>query len=102
MHAMLTLSGEEIMKKLLAVGLCSWCAWSYAQTADELINAGRNTENVPVQGMGYDLKNHSTLKQINKSNIRRLVPIWSISLMNDFGETAQPTIYNGVMYVINA
>ena len=52
--------------------------------------------------MGYDLKNYSALKQINKSNVKRLVPIWSMSLMNDFGETAQPTIYNGVMYVINA
>ncbi len=52
--------------------------------------------------MGYDLKNYSPLKQINKSNIKRLVPVWSMSLMNEFGETAQPTIYNGVMYVINA
>ncbi len=90
------------MKKLLAVWLCSWCAWGYAQTAEELINAGKNTDNVPVQGMGYDLKNYSPLRQINKSNVKRLVPIWSMSLMNDFGETAQPTIYNGVMYVINA
>lgn len=96
------------MKNLMAVWLCSlpFCLLgalpSQAQTADELINAGKNPENVPVQGMGYDLKNHSPLKQITKSNVKRLVPIWSMSLMNDFGETAQPTIYNGVMYVINA
>ena len=93
------------MKKLLAmayVGLCLWCAPGYAQTAEELLNAGNNTDNVPLQGMGYDLKNYSPLDQINKSNVKRLVPIWSMSLMNDFGETAQPTIYNGVMYVINA
>src|SRR5687767_10154059 len=94
------LSNREgiVMKKLLAVWLCCGCLCAHAQTADELINAGKNTENVPVQGMGYDLKNYSPLRQINKSNIKRLVPIWSISLMNDFGETAQPTIYNGVMY----
>ena len=87
---------------ILSIALCSWCALSYAQTSDELINAGKNTDNVPVQGMGYDLKNYSPLNQINKSNVKRLVPIWSMSLMNEFGETAQPTIYNGVMYVINA
>jgi alcohol dehydrogenase (cytochrome c) len=29
------------------------------------------------------------------------VPIWSASLSNDQGELAAPTIYNGVMYVIN-
>ena len=92
----------EIMQKLLAVLLYAWCAWVYAQTADDLINAGKNTENVTTQGMGYDLKNYSPLKQINKSSVKRLVPIWSTSLMNDLGETAQPTVYNGVMYVINA
>src|SRR2546430_125709 len=51
--------------------------------------------------MGYDLKMYSPLKQINKSNVRRLVPIWSFSLTNDVGEHSQPTIYNGVMYVVN-
>ena len=93
------------MKKLLAVWLCSGCAWyalSYAQTTEELLNKNNNTENVTTQGMGYDLKNYSALKQINKSNVKRMVPIWSMSLMNEYGETAQPTIYNGVMYVINA
>ena len=89
------------MKKLLAICLCSWCSWGYAQTAEELRNPGKNTDNVITQGLGYDLKNYSPLDQINRSNVRRLVPIWSMSLMNDQGELAQPTIYNGVMYVIN-
>ena len=63
------------MRAMLAAWLCAWCAWGYAQTAEELINKSRNTENVTTQGMGYDLKNHSPLRQINKSNVRRLVPI---------------------------
>src|SRR6266702_2981818 len=50
--------------------------------------------------MGYDLKMYSPLKEINKSNVRRLVPIWSFSLANDVGEHSQPTIYNGVMYEV--
>ena len=68
---------------------------------DELVNDGKNTENVTTQSMGYDRKSYSPLKQINTSNIKRLVPIWSTSVMNDLGELAAPTIYNGVMYVIN-
>ena len=40
--------------------------------------------------------------QINKQSIRRLVPVWSLSLDNNWGEQAQPIIYNGVMYVTNA
>ena len=51
--------------------------------------------------MGYDRKSYSPLRQINKTNVKRLVPIWSTSLMNDMGELAAPTIYDGVMYVIN-
>jgi len=90
------------MKTFLYVCLYSWCALAAAQTNDDLLDKTKNTENITTQGMGYALKNHSALKQINKSNVKRLVPVWSMSLMNDFGETAQPTIYNGVMYVINA
>ena len=72
-----------------------------AQTTEELVNDGKNTENVTTQSMGYDRKSYSPLKQINKSNVKRLVPVWSASLMNDLGELAAPTVYNGVMYVIN-
>jgi alcohol dehydrogenase (cytochrome c) len=71
------------------------------QTLQELMNDGKNTENVLTQSMGYDRKSYSPLKQINKSNIKRLVPVWSSSVMNDQGELGQPTIYNGVMYVVN-
>src|SRR6267143_1258843 len=90
-----------IMKKVLTALLCSWCGFGSAQTAEELLNDGKNTENVTTFGMGYDLKMWSPLGQINRSNIKRLVPIWNFSLMNDMGELSQPTIYNGVMYVVN-
>ena len=91
------------MKRLLLLaillGAYPWSALS--QTNEELLNDGRNTENVTTQSMGYDRKSYSPLNQINKSNVRRLVPLWSASLSNDQGELAAPTIYNGVMYVIN-
>ena len=86
---------------LVAILLSIWSAPGIAQTLDELVSDGKNTENVTTQSMGYDRKNYSPLSQINTSNVRRLVPIWSTSLMNDMGELASPTIYNGVMYVIN-
>src|SRR4051812_47642330 len=92
------------MKKMLAALLCLLCFGSgpgFPQTADELLNDGRNPENVTTFGMGYDLKMYSPLAQIDKSNVRRLVPIWAFSLSNDVGEHSQPTIYNGVMYVVN-
>jgi alcohol dehydrogenase (cytochrome c) len=89
------------MKIILVALLCCGCALGHAQTAQELVNDGKNPENVTTFGMGYDLKMYSPLKQINKSNVKRLVPIWNTSLMNDMGELAQPTVYDGVMYVVN-
>jgi len=76
-------------------------ALGLAQTNQDLLNDGKNTENVTTQSMGYDRKSYSPLKQINKTNIKRLVPIWNSSLMNDQGELSAPTIFNGVMYVVN-
>ena len=73
-----------------------WPAFGLAQTMEELVGDGKNTDNVLNHSMGLDRKSYSPLKQINKSNIKRLVPIWSTSLMNDWGELAAPTVYNGV------
>src|SRR5215469_7762087 len=81
--------------------LALFAALGLAQTTDELINDGKNTENVLTQSMGYDRKSYSPLKQINKSNVKKLVPLWNTSVMNDQGELAQPTVYDGVMYVVN-
>jgi len=96
-------AGGMLMKNmwLLAALLGCWPGPAVAQSTDELVNDGKNTENVTTQSMGYDRKSYSPLKQINASTVKRLVPIWSTSLMNDMGELAAPTIYNGVMYVIN-
>src|SRR6266852_4383673 len=95
--------GKPIMKKIwvCATLLGFWAAPGWTQTTEELVNDGKNTENVTTQSMGYDRKSYSPLEQINKSNVKRLVPIWNSSLMNDQGELAAPTIYNGVMYVFN-
>ncbi len=78
-----------------------WAGLGLTQTTEDLVNDGKNTENVTTQSMGYDRKSYSPLKQINKSTVKRLVPIWSTSLMNDQGELAAPTVYQGVMYVVN-
>ena len=72
-----------------------------AQTMDELLSDGRNTDNVLTQSMGLKRQSYSPLNQINKGNVKRLVPVWSTSLMNDNGELAAPVVHNGVIYTIN-
>jgi alcohol dehydrogenase (cytochrome c) len=73
---------------LCATLLVLWATVGLAQTTEELVNDGKNTENVTTQSMGYDRKSYSPLKQINKSNVKRMVPIWNASMMNDQGELA--------------
>ena len=82
------------MKKLLAaitiVGLASLAnAQTDAQLRADGTKAG-NPENVLTYGMGYHQNRYSPLNQINKSNVKRLVPVWSTSLDNELGEQAQP------------
>jgi alcohol dehydrogenase (cytochrome c) len=86
---------------LIAICLLFLAGFSKSQTTQELVTDGRNTENVITHSMGYDRKSFSPLKQINKSNVARLTPIWNTSVMNDLGELAAPVIYDGVMYAIN-
>jgi alcohol dehydrogenase (cytochrome c) len=73
-----------------------------SQTNEELLNDGRNTDNVLTYGMGYSQHRYSPLNQINKRNVRRLAPAWSVSLGSNYGEQGQPLVYNGVLYATNA
>ena len=74
-----------------------------AQTQQELLRDGNggSTDNVLTYGMGYHQQRYSPLKQINKSTVRKLVPVWSVSLANEYGEQGQPLVYNGVLYTAN-
>jgi alcohol dehydrogenase (cytochrome c) len=86
----------------LVVGLLGYFSTvGFAQTWEELVADAASLDNVVTQSMGYSRQSYSPLDEINKSNIKRLVPIWNASLMNQYGELAAPTIYDGVMYVIN-
>src|SRR5258708_6884008 len=73
-----------------------------AQTLDDLKNDGKSADSSPTYGMGYHQQRYSPLRQIDKNTVRRLVPVWNLSLDNNWGEQAQPIVYDGVMYVTNA
>src|SRR5215213_6125020 len=96
-------TGSMFMKRILAVAtFLLFGVPASAQTLDDLRNDGKNTDNVLTYGMGYNQNRFSALKEINKATIKRLVPVWNLSLANEWGEQAQPLVHNGVMYVTNA
>ena len=54
------------MKHLIAALLCGCCALAQAQTAQELLTDGKNTDNITTYGMGYDMKRYS---QIGRAHV---------------------------------
>src|SRR5262245_3395477 len=92
------------MKALLSCAALAFAVAgsTFGQTAQDLVSDGKNSDNVLTYGMGYHQNRYSPLAQINKGNVKRLVPVWNLSLDNQFGEQAQPLVYDGVMYVSNA
>ncbi len=86
---------------LVVLLACAGCA-QFGPTAGDLKSDGSNTDNILTYGMGYAQNRYSPLAQINKANVKKLVPVWTLGLENDFGEQAQPMIYDGVMYVSDA
>lgn len=92
----------KAVSAIAAAALLAYAGLTSAQTAEDLLNDSKTPDNVVTYGMGYDLQRFSPLKQINASNVKRLVPVWNTGLSNLLGEQAQPLVYNGVMYVTNA
>src|ERR1044072_9543818 len=93
------------MKRVIA-GMAVWAmvaAGAHAQSQQELTRDGNggSTDNVLTYGMGYHQQRYSKLDQLNKTTVKRLVPVWSASLGNEYGEQGQPLVYNGVMYAAN-
>lgn len=94
---MLTTFHRSIAATAFAMTMVS----GYGQTTSDL-ERDAGSGNVLTYGQGYSQQRYSPLKKITKRNVAKLVPAWSISLENDYGEQGQPMVLDGVMYVGNA
>jgi alcohol dehydrogenase (cytochrome c) len=72
---------------------------AHAQSAADLKNAPNTPDRVLTYGMTYSEQRFSSLKQINKDTVKRLVPAWSYSLDSSNGEESQALVLNGVMFI---
>jgi alcohol dehydrogenase (cytochrome c) len=91
MTALLRVSAALAMSTLL-------CAGAFAQTSDELRNDHNSAEDVLVYGMGYSGQRYSPLAKINKSNVKRLVPLWGYAMSDSNGAEAFTLVKDGVIY----
>jgi alcohol dehydrogenase (cytochrome c) len=72
---------------------------AFSQSADDLKNDEKTPGDVLVYGMGYSGQRYSPLTQINKDNVKKLVPVWGHALTDNRGAEAFPLVHNGVIYV---
>src|SRR5918994_1020114 len=72
---------------------------AHAQTLDELKNDDKTPGDVLTYGMGYAQHRYSPLSQINRQNVKRLVPAWSYSMSDNRGLEAQALVKDGVIYL---
>jgi alcohol dehydrogenase (cytochrome c) len=84
-----------IIAALMAMGP----AVAFAQSAADLKNAANTPDRVLTYGMSYSQQRFSTLTQINRQTVNRLVPAWSYSLESNNGEESQALVLDGVMYI---
>jgi alcohol dehydrogenase (cytochrome c) len=70
-----------------------------AQTTEQLVKGVTDTANVLNYGMGYNLQRFSPLTQINKDNVKNLVPVWNYSFADDRSAQSQALVYQGVIYI---
>jgi alcohol dehydrogenase (cytochrome c) len=90
-----------MMKSVIAAALmvATIPAAGIAQTAEDLKNDAATPGDVLTYGMGYNAQRYSPLTQINRENVKRLVPAWSYSMADNRGLEAQPLVKDGVVYL---
>jgi alcohol dehydrogenase (cytochrome c) len=70
-------------------------------TQDMINNDAKTTEDVLSWGIGPQGQRYSPLSDISTDNIKRLVPVWSMSFGGEKqrGQESQPLVANGKMFV---
>jgi PQQ-dependent dehydrogenase (methanol/ethanol family) len=87
----------------------SWCAGALGfavlattaatVSAQDLTALSRNANQWVMTGRTYDLQRYSPLTQITTSNVRDLVPAWTMSTGTLRGHEGNPLVVGSVMYV---
>lgn len=72
-----------------------------AVTDADLLKDEQTTNNVLMNGMGYQAQRFSPLDRINKETVKKLVPAWTLSFGGEKqrGQESQPIVVDGTMYV---
>ena len=86
---------------LLALAAASFAARAEPVTDEMLLNDASTPTSVLTNGTGLQGQRFSPLKQVDKTNVKTLVPAWSFSFGGEKqrGQEAQALVHDGVIYV---
>ena len=85
--------------------LVSFAALAFAAeiTSERLEQAEREPQNWLTYGGTYKAWRYSSLDQINRTNIKNLVPAWAFQTgVIDGGLNCTPLVADGIMYITSA
>jgi alcohol dehydrogenase (cytochrome c) len=74
-------------------------AFAAGPSVDDLKKDAATPGDVVTYGMGYGQQRYSTLAKVNTGNVKRLVPVWNLSLNSTANASTQPLVIDGTMYV---
>ena len=94
----------------VAAGLCLAAGTARAQTAasaaaptaQDFLNAAKDSSNWLLPGKSYDNNRYITASQITPANVSGLKPAWTFKLSDDGPTETAPIVFNGMMYVTSA
>ena len=89
------------MNRIISIAslLMSLPTLAFAQSAADLKNAANTPDKVLTYGMSYSQQRFSTLTQISRGTVKRLVPTWAYSLDDSNKEESQALVMDGVIYI---
>ena len=92
------------MKRIVAAvvaAVVANAAFAEGVTMEMIANDDAVTSQVVTNGMGRQLQRYSPLDQINKQNVKNLLPAWVFSFGGEKqrGQESQPLVHDGMMYV---
>jgi len=92
------------MKRIVAAvvaAVVANAAFAEGVTMEMIANDDAITSQIVTNGMGRQLQRYSPLDQINKQNVKNLLPAWVFSFGGEKqrGQETQPLVHDGVMYV---
>ncbi len=79
--------------------LCLGCGAGHAQALADLRNDAVTPGDVTTYGLGWSQQRYSPLQQISAASVKKLVPVWNLSLDNSANASSQPLVIGDTMYV---